>query len=72
MNRLQPWHCRLPPDLGKGWELFALIYAAKAKVQNLWCTFTFCGVQLSSTLRTERLHSLVSALCDLDVVLGIA
>ncbi len=51
--------------------MFALIYAAKAKVQNLGRAFAFCGVQLSSALRTERLHSLIPALCNLDVVLGI-
>ena len=49
--------------------MVSLVDAAEAQVQDPGRTFALSGVQLGSTLRAKGLHSLVAALCDLDVVL---
>jgi len=66
----EPWHCGVAPYLCKWRKLVTLIDAAQAQVQGFGRTFTLSGVQLSSALGAEGLYSLVSAFCDLNVVLG--
>ena len=68
----KPWHCGVAPYLCSRRKLVSLVDAAQAQVQDFGRTFTLSGVQLSSALGAEGLYSLVSAFCDLDVVLGRA
>ena len=68
----EPWHCGVAPYLCSRRKLVSLVDAAQAQVQGFGRTFTLSGVQLSSALGAEGLYSLVSAFCDLDVVLGRA
>ena len=68
----EPWHCGVAPYLCSRRKLVSLVDAAQAQVQDFGRTFTLSGVQLSSALGAEGLYSLVSAICNLDVVLGRA
>ena len=68
----EPWHCGVAPNLCSRCKLVSLVDAAQAQVQDFGRTFTLSGVQLSSALGAEGLYSLVSAFCNLDVVLGRA